>query len=182
MMASLAILTAPLPLFGRLKRRYTLYDQYYGIPKINGWKLRPMSDKQKEVLAWAFDKGADAGYPETMWAIAWQESSCGENLENPHDRSDGSYGIFGSTIRSAANRFHKHYHMILSDQEVQDLLVYYPDFAAAACIWELDFWKKVRGEGRWTQIWASYNAGWAWKKGLDYADDIREKIVFLRTV
>ena len=143
-----------------------------------------MSDEQITILGWAYTKGLDHGFEETMRAMAWQESSCGVKLRNPGDKGGGSWGIFGASAHSAFHRLYG-WDRCATPKELRDvaeMLVKYPEKAAAICIKELNAWSDKCGRNQWSLIWASYNAGNEFENGEDYAKDIKAKIMFLRRV
>ena len=141
-----------------------------------------MTSVQKQWLMFAYDCGAPHQLGESLRAICWQESSAGSDLEH---ESDGSFGLFGNKALIVATRHYETWPGDPTKKQVATMrrrLINEPVFAAIACVDELEYWQGKRGEDRWTKVWASYNAGWKWRNGLDYARDIMAKVKFLRTV
>jgi len=143
-----------------------------------------MSDEQLKTLQRSYNFGYALGVGESMRAICWQESSGGVDLENEEDGSEGSYGHFGINPVIAATRVYKTWAEPPSKYQVTMMILALEDFnyGATMCQGELYHWMDEHGIGQWTKIWASYNAGNEWEKGKKYAQDIRDKITFLREV
>ena len=130
------------------------------------------SAKQMEIAQFAYDKGKPHGFPQTMRAIAWQESSLGVNLENV---AEGSCGIFGNRADIVRNRVSW---KVLTTEDARQLLINDRDFAASMCIAELKFWQDRRKN--WNDVIRSYNAGWCLENGDRYLKEIRSKMDYLR--
>lgn len=162
-------LLAPWPLWGARKK---LSVQWLS-----------MTDVQKDWLKWAYEQGKPVGLGETLRAICWQESSAGAALKN---KKDGSWGMFGVKALSAATRHFDTWPDRPTKEQIDGIaesLLKDPWFSAKMCIAEIAYWQtKRRGFNQWTMVWASYNAGWDWWYGEDYAADIMAKIKFLRAV
>lgn len=134
------------------------------------------SESQIEVMRNAWFAGADRGYGWTLAAIAWKESSAGNNLVNWRGPA---FGVFHNLLKTVAKRngvTSERDQLRLADRLVEDF-----DFAAESAMDELDYWKKVH-TGNWERIVASYYAGYNWKYsgGQAYKDDVVKKIRFLR--
>ncbi len=132
------------------------------------------SKSQLEVAQFVYDKGKPHGFPRTMQAIAWQESSFGVNLEN---KSEGSCGIFGNKADIVSNRVSTLWATVTTE-EAKHLLINDRDFAADMCIAELKFWWERRET--WDDVIRSYNAGWNLRNGGRYLREIRDKMNYLR--
>ncbi|MBE0467913.1 MAG: hypothetical protein IBX55_00090 [Methyloprofundus sp.] len=135
------------------------------------------SPSQIEVLTKSYRYGRPFGLEYTLPAIAWQESSAGEVLINV---SDPSFGYYHALLSSAANR-----EQIVSNSDLNKLahaLVKSIELSASFAIRELLFWKQVHGEGEWSKIWASYNAGYNYDStaGKRYSESILQKINYLK--
>ncbi len=90
LIASLGTIVAPSILLGR-RKNYSLKYQWENL-----------TDQQKEVRDRAYAAGLPS-YPNTLTAIAWQESSFGlpDKMENPKDPSGG---VFGNSYVTVARR------------------------------------------------------------------------------
>jgi len=132
---------------------------------------------QINVMQQAYDFGKPHNLGWSMAAISWRESSAGVNMAN---WSDPSFGPFHNFINSVAAR-----HGVMGDDRAMMVLAMRLfndfDFAAQETVNELNYWISRHGEN-WPLVWASYNAGNNWNspRGAGYAEDIRQKIVFLR--
>ncbi len=141
-----------------------------------------MSESQVNTLKRAFAWGKQHGLGETMRAICWQESSCGLDLEN---EPDGSYGWFGNRALIVASRIYERWPDRPTEYEIttcRDKLLESFEFSAQMCFREITYWQTKYNRGEWTKVWASYNAGNEWENGRWYAQDIKDKIMFLRKV
>ena len=132
------------------------------------------SKSQLEIAQFAYDKGKPHGFPQTMRAIAWQESSFGVNIENA---AEGSCGIFGNRADIVSNRVSTLWAKVTTE-EAKHLLINDRDFAASMCIAELKFWQDRRKN--WNDVIRSYNAGWCLENGDRYLKEIRSKMDYLR--
>ncbi len=132
------------------------------------------SKSQLEIAQFAYDKGRQHGFPQTMRAIAWQESSFGVNLEN---KSEGSCGIFGNKADIVCTRLLQD-GRIASKEAVREWLMDDAYFAANQCIAELNFWQDRRKN--WNDVIRSYNAGWHLENGDRYLKEIRSKMDYLK--
>ncbi len=128
------------------------------------------SAKQREIAQFAYDQGKPHGFPKTMRAIAWQESSFGVNLEN---KAEGSCGIFGNRVDIVCIRLNQD-GRASSEEAVREWLMDDAYFSARMCIVELKYWDSKRDN--WDDVIRSYNAGWNLRNGNRYLKEIREKM------
>lgn len=130
---------------------------------------------QREVLQRAYDYGVKYDMGWSLAAIAWKESSAGKNKAN---WNDPSVGVFHNLLKSVAKR-----EGVYGNDEKEVILIvrlmHEFDFSAKHAVLELKYWKKQYGDD-WRKIWASYNAGWNWFNGIEYSDNIAQKISYLR--
>lgn len=150
--------------------KHPLQDEYDG-----------MSPNQINILKWAYLKGSPYGFQEIMPAIAWQESSCGNDLENKEDGGGGSWGIFGNQLLATATYHFNTWPNPPTPKQMERArisLIEKPNYAAKACIAALDFWRKERDS--WGDAIASYNAGWELADGKKYQREVEQKRDFLK--
>ena len=144
--------------------------------------INKFSDRQKEVIAYAYTYGKKYDLGLTLAAIAWHESCAGEYRMN---FADPSAGIYHALIPGVIKRY-----KILKDNGfnrnvVGELLIRDDEFASKVAIDELLYWKKVRN-GNLKDMIKSYNKGFSWEKGVksnalanNYYNNIKEKINIL---
>ncbi len=139
-----------------------------------------LTAEQKEILHKAYNYGKEYNLGYTMAAIAWQESFVG-NLIIPINLQDPSAGIWHKNVYIALAESPNMENNGLSLNMMADKLIEDIEFAASLAIADLEHWKVLRN-GRWLDIWASYNAGryYSSAKGQKYAYSIRDKIQVLK--
>lgn len=141
-----------------------------------------MSEGQLKVLTAAYTDGHRHGLGESMRAICWQESSCGIDLVNKEDGTEGSYGYFGANPVIVATRVFKTWPNRPTNNQIaicKNALMNF-EYGSKQCVAELQYWLDEYLRGEWSKVWASYNAGYDYEDGREYARDIKEKIMFLR--
>ena len=166
----------PIPVLGRIASERRKADLQHE------WNM--MSNEQITILGRAYVAGLDHDLAETMRAICWQESSCGYDLENEEDGTEGSYGYFGANPVIVATRVFKTWRKRPTDNQIQvckNALMGF-EYGAEQCVLELQHWLKEYLPGEWSKVWASYNSGYNLRDGKGYARDIKDKIMFLRGV
>lgn len=134
-------------------------------------------ENQIEVMRNAWFAGADRNYGWTLAAIAYKESSAGNNMVN---WKGPAFGPFQNLLRTVANR-----QGVTTDRGKITLmyrLVEDFDFATEAALIELEYWRK-RHKGDWNLAVQSYFGGNTptTSKAIAYRKDITKKIKFLRT-
>ena len=133
------------------------------------------SNEQIHVMQDALIAGTPHNYGWTLAAIAWQESSAGDQLVN---WADPSFGVFAINIKYAAKRYNAK--TSLEQLELANRLVYDFEFSVEAAVAELDYWNKIH-KGNWRKMWQSYNGGFSGSSASKrYSDDIAKKIRFLQ--
>lgn len=142
-------------------------------------ELKNLSYEKREVLFKIYEDGKKFDLQWTLTAIAWQESSFGKYLVNPNSQD---YGIFQINLRIYKNRYKYEIEQAnVNDNILIKMLTQHYGIGLTAAIAELQFWKEVRGDHRWNQIWASYNDGnIISKKGVKYSQMIAKKIRALK--
>lgn len=134
------------------------------------------SESQTEVLRNAWFAGADRDYGWTLAAIAWKESSAGENLVNWRGPA---FGPFQNLLKTVSVR-----HGVKSERgqvELMHRLINDFDFASEQAMTELDYWKQ-RHRGNWNLAVQSYFGGNTpnTPAAISYRADVVKKIQFLR--
>ena len=120
-----------------------------------------------------FGKPYDLGY--SLAAIAWKESNVGKFMIN---LQDPSCGFFHNNINTVMSRrgitdtpFNRN---VLCQKLINDV-----PYSASEAVAELAYWRTVH-KTNYTKIWASYNAGWSYTNGLNYSQDIKNRIKVLK--
>ncbi|RMF06567.1 MAG: hypothetical protein D6762_09205 [Candidatus Neomarinimicrobiota bacterium] len=135
-----------------------------------------LTDEQKQILIRAYELGApyDLGY--TLAAIAWQESFVGDRIV-PINLQDPSAGLWHKNIYNALAEHPETPQNGLQVNMMAQKLIHDMEFAASLAISDLEHWK-IRRNGNWMDIWASYNAGRYYKssQARAYARSIYRKI------
>lgn len=139
------------------------------------------STNQLHVLQKAFDSGSEEGFGWSLAAIAWRESSAGVELvrfDPPYKYDNASYGVFHNYLRTVMNR-EGCKNQTCAAKITQKLMTDF-EYSAGHALQELKYWKKLRGNN-FKEIWRGYNDGFKNRpKGYAYADDIANKIVYLK--
>lgn len=135
-----------------------------------------LTQEQKSILVQAYQLGApyDLGY--TLAAIAWQESFVGDRIV-PINLQDPSAGLWHKNIYNALAEHPETPQNGLQINMMAQKLINDMEFAASIAIADLEHWK-VRRNGDWEDIWASYNAGKYYRseQGRNYARAIHQKV------
>lgn len=137
-----------------------------------------LSQGQIQVLRDSFEHGKPYGLSYSLAAIAWQESSAGVSLSNPHDPSAGAHGIMLYKVL-------RHFEMEYSEPSLklaEEMLASNLPLSLHFSTSELQYWQGRHGTESWMDVWASYNAGnnWMYSAGQMYAHKIRDKITTLK--
>jgi hypothetical protein len=130
-----------------------------------------LTDNQMGVMYKAYQAGKEHDMAYSLAAIAWKESSAGKYMVNLQDPSAGAFHI---TINNALV-YLKWEDTNFNRNRAAQLLIEDFQLAANFAMINLQFWKDQYGSN-WTKIWASYNAGYNWKNGVKYSQDIARKI------
>ncbi len=116
------------------------------------------------------------GLGHILAGIAWQESSAGANLapkKNHH-----AYGLFQNYLKTVKAKNAKR-GVKMSDRQTINFIMN-REVSAFYAMDELAYWLDVRN-GNIRLALASYNAGWNYKAGLDYADSVLKKANHLKS-
>lgn len=134
------------------------------------------SAEQTEVLRNAWFAGADRDYGWTLAAIAWKESSAGENLVNWRGPAFGPFQNLLKTVAARNNVKTQKGQVQLMNRLITDF-----DYAAEQAMTELDYWK-MRHRGNWNLMVQSYFGGNTpnTPAAISYRADVVKKIQFLR--
>jgi hypothetical protein len=117
-----------------------------------------------------------------MAAIAWQESKFGKWMIN---LSDPSCGVFHNLLKSVAKREGKSVSKF-SQARICEQLIEDFDFSFSQSLAELEYWKNYwkskgyKNNELWRRTVMSYNAGFNYKNGKTYLDNIIKKIRILK--
>ncbi len=146
--------------------------------------LQKFSDKQKDILFYAYYYGKDHGLGYLMAAIAWKESCAGEYLLN---FSDPSAGIYHNHIPSVIKKYTKYKDSSFLRNVVGQMLIANPTFASSVTLDNLFYWDKIH-KGNLEKIIKSYNRGFSWqqssvanKSATAYYNDVANKMRELQT-
>ena len=134
-----------------------------------------LTDNQMGVMYKAYQAGKEHDMAYSLAAIAWKESSAGKYMIN---LQDPSAGVFHITINNALV-YLKWKDTNFNRNRAAQLLIQDFQLAANFAMINLQFWKDQHGEN-WSKVWASYNAGWNWKNGRKYSQDIANKIRMIK--
>lgn len=147
----------------------------------SGYKDR-FTDDQWHVIETSYHDGVDEGLGWSLAAISIAESSAGIELIR---WSDGSYGVYHILMTTAIKRYSKD-NVDFNPKSAYDTfslafkLAFNQGFSAKFAIRELNYWRLQYGDD-WEKVWASYNAGWKYKNGIDYSRKISYHIKQLKT-
>jgi hypothetical protein len=142
--------------------------------------LSKLNDNQMRVLVKAYEKGKPTKQEATLAAIAWNESSAGERLQNLSDGRYGSYGVYHGLLETVLERHGlkptKANIALMAKKLKTDF-----DFASQEVIAELSYWKNIHSKkpNTYRAMLASYNTG---NKGLNcgagvkYSNDIALRV------
>jgi len=139
-------------------------------------EYKSFSFMQRENLKSACKLGEPFNLCYSLAAIGWKESMAGKYKVNISDPSCGFFHNNLKTVLSRAGTRDTSFNRNVACQALIDNFQY----AAGEAVAELEYWRSVRGKYSWTAVWASYNAGWKYENGKDYAQDIRYRIWFLQ--
>lgn len=136
-----------------------------------------LDSNQFEVVRKAYMFGKPYDYSYSLAAIVWQESSAGKMLINS---GEGSYGHFQINLKTAMKRVAPNDVWSRNRMNILATNLLRFDYAAPFAVKELQYWESVHGRD-WKKIWASYNGGWSYDKGMPrkYSEGIAEKIKML---
>lgn len=139
-------------------------------------ECKRFTEDQLKVLRDAWFAGADHGYEWTLAAIAWKESSAGENLINWEGPAFGPFQGLLSTVMKREGVSGKRQELRIANRLVDDF-----DFAVGKAIEELKYWNS-RYDGNWNKTVQSYFGGNTpnTPNAVNYRADISNKIRFLR--
>ncbi len=147
-------------------------------------ELQRFTDKQKEIIFYAYYYGKEHGLGYLMAAIAWKESCAGEYLIN---FSDPSAGIYHNHIPSVIKKYTKYKDSSFLRNVVGQMLIANPTFASSVTLDNLFYWDKIH-KGNLEKVIKSYNRGFAWQKSrlanksaTAYYNDVANKMRELQT-
>lgn len=120
-----------------------------------------LSKSQIKILSMAYTEGKRIGYPETIQAIIYLESSAGRYKQN---LSDPSYGVGHMKVETAKHILKKHFnHSGFSDDEIPGMLKKYDRFAIyLTCLYfksSINYFGKRYRTKVWSRSVLSYNCG-----------------------
>lgn len=130
-----------------------------------------LTEPQIKTLHKSYQAGKAKDMAYSLAAIAWKESSAGRYMINLQDPSAGPFHI---TIDNAIN-YLKWDDTNFNRNRVAQMLIEDFHLSAEFAMINLQFWKDLHKDN-WFRIWASYNAGYRWQNGEDYAHDIARKV------
>lgn len=140
------------------------------------------SQEQIETLQRAFDYGQERGWGWSLAAIAWRESSAGQNLirfDPPYEFWSASYGVFHVYLKTAM--VHEGCTLARCASKIANKLMTDFDYSAEQAIEVLEYWKRVKGDHNYHYIWKGYNDGYEnTLRGVKYANDIAKKVLYLK--
>jgi len=149
------------------------YDDYFS----------ELTLKQQRFLYDIYQYSKHTKYKWTLVAISWQETLAGEALVNVFDGSgdNASCGPFHDLLSSVFSRHPEWVPSHFNKNKICTKLITDWGFALRESVAELNHWYRVR-KGNWLKIWASYNSGNNYRKGMKYAYSILMKVRTLRYV
>lgn len=136
-----------------------------------------LSEQQKSVLRYSYERGKEYDLGLTLASIAWVESTAGIDRVNWSDPAFGAYQIVVHDKSSAVKRLNvtdKVAQVHLANQLVVDDIL-----GATLALMELEYWK-ARHKGDWRKMVMSYNAGTSYKNGKNYLNKIKLALNKLR--
>lgn len=143
--------------------------QHQAIDEFCDANIRINSD-QANVLVTSYEFGKEYGLETVLPAIAWRESNLGKYLMNINDPSFGPYAIH---IDTATSRLGIDRESFMANVLAQDLVMD-QGLGARLAINEINYWLRIRG-GNHPMALASYNAGFVYRRGLEYSEDVTQK-------
>lgn len=136
-----------------------------------------LSEQQKSVLRYSYERGKEYDLGLTLASIAWVESTAGVDRVNWKDPAFGAYQIVIHDKSSAVKRLNitdKIEQVHLANRLVVDDIL-----GATLAIMELEYWK-ARHQGDWRKMIMSYNAGTKYKNGKAYLNKIKNTLNKIR--
>lgn len=130
-----------------------------------------LTERQIETVHKSYVAGKEKDMAYSLAAIVWKESSAGRYMINLQDPSAGPFHI---TIDNALV-YLKWKDTNFNRNRAAQMLIQDFQLSAEFAMINLQFWKD-QYKNNWFRIWASYNAGYNWKNGEDYAHDIARKV------
>ena len=124
-------------------------------------QAQALTKSQVKILSMAYTEGKRIGYPETIQAIIFLESSAGENKQN---LNDPSYGVGHMKVATFKNLLKRHFnHSGFSDDEIPGVLKKNDRFAIyLTCLYfksSVNFFRKRYKTKVWSRSVLSYNCG-----------------------
>ena len=140
-------------------------------------ELENLSYSQREVLIQTYIKAKPFDYHLTMMAIAWKESSFGKY---PINLSDPSCGVFHNLINTVAKDLDTYGKNRVCANLIQDFDYSFSEALKVLKYFE-NYWRDKSGETLlWSKTVSSYNAGFKWRNGSGYLEDIKQRIGALK--
>lgn len=140
-------------------------------------ELKSLDDNQRAVLLKIYINAKPFDWHLTMMSIAWKESKFGKY---PINLQDPSCGVFHNLVDTVikGNEYRKDSY---TRNRVCSSLIDDFDFSFTEALRVLkyfeNYWKSKNG-GRlwWSKSVASYNAGFSWRNGDGYLEDIKKRV------
>lgn len=139
----------------------------------NGYKDQ-FSYEQWYVIEESYSIGKEQNLGWSLAAISIVESSAGKKVTNWRE---GSFGVYQILMTTAITRYTESNGYEFDPNDSYDTfslafkLAFNQNFAAQFAIKELNYWRLQHGDN-WGKVWASYNAGWSYARGLAYSNKI----------
>jgi hypothetical protein len=143
-------------------------------------ELTHLSKKQQTVLVKTYKQGKLYNLHHSLSAIAWIESNFGVNKINNYSHD---YGVFQINLRTFKNRHKKALSIYnVSDKKIKKILTNDYQMSFLNALMELRFWAGVyeHKANKYYRMWCSYNAGYDRSNGIQYADNIKQRIRVLK--
>ena len=154
----------------------SIFESKDGVLK-NYCNLPHLSTKQRLVIQEIIESKTfkQQNIVPTMLAIAWQESSFGLNMNN---YDSGASGIFHVMPRNV--KYYNKKHKIDMDlRTIETKLVNDFKYSSFHAMNVINFFKKINsddGRVNWDNVYSGYYAGYRYKAGMKYANQIKQKI------